>query len=80
MLHTLARLSHPLAALLVARTVPMLIRRQRPDGLWPADDAADPHASQRDEEAISPDSPEVITSFRVLRALRRFGFLDMLRP
>jgi len=80
MLHTLARLSHPLAAFLVARTVPLLLRRQRPDGLWPPDDAAAPQAGRADEGPIPPNSPEEIASFRILRALERFGFLDMLRP
>lgn len=33
-MHHLARFSHPLAAFLVARTVPQLIRDQAEDGLW----------------------------------------------
>ena len=40
MLHNLVRLTHPLAALLVARTVPQLIRDQQDDGLWPEGDTA----------------------------------------
>jgi len=35
MLHNLARLSHPVAALSVAKTIPQLIRDQQGDGLWP---------------------------------------------
>ena len=38
-LENLARLSHPLAAFLVARTVPQLIRDQETSGLWPEGDA-----------------------------------------
>ena len=38
-LKNLARLSHPLAAFLVARTIPQLIRGQETSGLWPEGDA-----------------------------------------
>lgn len=38
-LENLARLSHPLAAFLVARTVPQLIRDQETSGLWPEGEA-----------------------------------------
>ena len=79
MLHNLARLSHPLAAFLVARTIPQLIRDQEEDGMWSG-------GRGRRNEDVVPGSGRYennlreVTSFRVLMALKRFSFLSSLVP
>jgi len=73
MLGFLARSTHPLAAFLVLRSVPHLIRAQRPDGLW--QEAALPHS----DRAFPPPTAEEST-FMLLSALQRFGFLEPLLP
>jgi hypothetical protein len=79
MLHNLARLSHPLAAFLVARTIPQLIRDQEEDGLWPGKrDHGDKTAIP--ESGIYENNPREVTGFRVLMVLKRFGFLKLLIP
>jgi hypothetical protein len=73
MLGFLSRLTHPLAAFLVLRSVPWLIREQGADGLW-------------EEKAIDPDGKgcpppaKAESSLLILRALKQFRFLDALRP
>jgi hypothetical protein len=73
MLGFLARFTHPLAAFLVLRSVPLLIRTQRPDGLW--------HEARLAylDESTPPPSPAEST-FLILSALKQFGFLDVLVP
>ena len=67
MFDLLGRIGHPLAAFLALRSVPRLIREQRPDGLW--------------EESWGRFPPGRETgSLMILTALAEFGFLDALRP
>jgi hypothetical protein len=65
-LNSLRRLSHPLAAFLVLRTVPHLIREQRPDGLW----------ADFGEHSLGGR----LASFRILRALKHFDLLEPILP
>jgi len=70
----LARSRCPLSAYLVLRTVPLLVRKQGPDGFW-----------QEEELPSDPKRPlEVPTkeesTFMILTALKTFGLLDALRP
>ena len=69
-LNSLHRLSHPLAAFLVLRTIPSLIREQQPDGLWGGEEGEEDQASTSRE----------LASFRILRALAHFDFLEDLLP
>ena len=79
MLSLLERFSTPVAAFAVLRSVPLLIRQQGSDGYWD---------ESRSEPLIQPGgkpcpwSPvaKETSTFMVLRALRKFGFLDRLRP
>jgi hypothetical protein len=73
MLGFLSRLTHPLAAFLVLRSVPWLIREQGEDGLWQE------KAITRDGKGCPPPVKEE-SSFLILRALKQFGFLDVLWP
>jgi hypothetical protein len=73
MLGFLARSTHLLAAFLVLRSVPRLIRAQRPDGLW--HEAPLAHS----DKAFPPLTAEGST-FMILSALQRFGFLELLLP
>jgi len=88
MLDQLRRLSHPLAAFLTLRTIPLLRRTQAEDGLW--DDAdllpgrprgGEPH---KRPQGLTPRTqglaPRELATFRILRALKEFGFLDRLLP
>ena len=61
--------SHAYAAFLALRSVPVLIRRQGKDGLW----------RERPIGKSPPPSQEE-SSFVILRALKKFGFLDALLP
>jgi hypothetical protein len=58
----------PLSAFLLLRSVPMLIREQGKDGLWEERPANDCPPPKREE-----------SSYLILKALRRFRFLDELR-
>ncbi len=73
MLGFLSRSTHPLAAFLVLRSVPHLIRAQHPDGLWQEEPLA--HSDQ----AFPPPTAEEST-FMILSALQRFDFLEPLLP
>ncbi len=65
----LASLNHPFAAFLVLRSIPLLIRRQGKDGLW----------QEKPIGRCPPPSKEE-SSFMILRALKKFGFLNALIP
>jgi hypothetical protein len=65
----LERTVHPLSALLVLRSIPMLIREQRKDGFW----------SERPTSSCPPPSKEE-SSYIILKTLKRFNFLEPLRP
>jgi len=69
----LERFAHPLSAFLILRSVPLLIRTQRPDGFW----QEEPIANQA--EQFPPPTREEST-FMILKALQKFGFLNALRP
>ena len=68
-LDVLARTDQPLAAFLVLRTVPWLIREQGADGLW---------QEGSDSCNVAPGKAE--SSLLILRALKRHGLLDALLP
>ncbi len=65
----LAGMIHPFAAFLVSRSIPVLIRKQGKDGLW----------SEKPVGRCPPPSKEE-SSFIILRALKKFGFLYSLLP
>ena len=66
--------SCPVAAFVALRSVPFLIRRQRHDGLWSEQDLT-PNMRFA-EHALSPE----VTTLSILRAFKRFGFIDALVP
>lgn len=73
MLGFLGRLSLPLAAFMVLRSVPMLIRTQEPDGMWqeqPLDT----------DGKLYPVPSKAESSYMILRALKALGFLEPLLP
>jgi hypothetical protein len=76
-LNILERLSHPLSAFLVLRSIPSLIAEQRPDGLWP-----DGKESPTEDAMSGPraDASRELAGLRILRALKRFGFLEATLP
>jgi hypothetical protein len=65
----LTGMTHPFAAFLVLRSIPALIRKQGKDGLW----------SEKPIRRCPPPSKEE-SSFMILLALKKFGFLDSLLP
>ena len=65
----LTNMSHAFAAFLVLRSIPVLIRRQGEDGLW-----------QEKPIGRCPPPTKEESSLMILRALKRFGFLDALIP
>ena len=67
----LERLATPLAAFAALRSVPVLIRRQGPDGLW--NEAHLPTAHPK-----TKPPPKEVTTFVVLKTLKKHGFLDAL--
>lgn len=80
-LDTLERHRVPLAVFAVLRSIPKLIRDQRPDGLWKEPDDVTPTAPWYGDllpggciPALRPET----SSFLILRALKRFGFLEAL--
>jgi hypothetical protein len=73
MLGFLARSTHPLAAFLVLRSVPLLIHSQGPDGLWH-------EAPPAYLDEITPPPTPAESTCLILSALDRFGFLDALVP
>jgi hypothetical protein len=73
MLGFLSRLTHPLAAFLVLRSVPWLIRAQGADGMW------EERAVETDGKGCPPPT-KAESSFLILCALKQFGFLGALRP
>jgi hypothetical protein len=76
-LNGLRRLSHPLSAFLVLRSVPSLIAEQRPDGLW-----SDGKESETEGAMSGPraDASREVSGLTILRALKRFGFLEATLP
>jgi len=72
----LARTKCPLSAFLVLRTVPLLLRSQRSDGLW----KEEPIPYIGGGERMVPVLEKEATTFMILPALKTFGFLDALRP
>jgi len=70
----LSRFRCPLSAFLALRTVPWLVRQQRPDGFW----QEEPLVSEPKKPLAVPAKEE--STFMILKALRMFGFLDALRP
>jgi hypothetical protein len=74
----LARARCPLSAFLVLRTVPLLVRQQRPDGLWKEDPI--PYIGGAREARMVPTLTKEAATFMILTALKTFGFLDTLRP
>jgi hypothetical protein len=69
MFHHLERCGHLLAAFLVLRSVPLLIRKQRDDGLWTDGDLG-----------CGSAMPPEVASFWIVRALHGAGFLRVLVP
>lgn len=67
----LERFAHSLSAFLILRSIPFLIREQRTDGFWQEKPRI------RGAEKIPLPKKEVST-FMILKALKRFGFLDAL--
>jgi hypothetical protein len=67
MFNFLSRFHHPLSAFLILRSVPLLIREQRPDGFW-----------EENQGKFPPDKE--VSTFMILTALRTYGFLDALMP
>lgn len=78
-LDNLRRLSHPLSAFLVLRTIPLLIREQQPDGFW-AERGTGPSSHEGMSQQIHNGAPRELVTLRILRALKRFGFLKALLP
>jgi len=82
-LDTLERHRGPFAEFAVLRSIPELIRDQRPDGLWREPDDVTPTAPWYGDllpgGRIPALSPEV-SSFLILRSLKRFGLLKHLLP
>ena len=73
MLGFLGRSTHPLAAFLALRSVPLLIRRQGEDGFWQEEPI-----DRKGQRWPVPTREE--STFMILRALRALGFLDTLLP
>jgi hypothetical protein len=69
----LSRFRCPLSAFLVLRTVPWLVRQQRPDGFW----QEEPLPSEPKKPLPVPAKEE--GTLMILTALKTFGFLDALR-
>ena len=70
----LARCRHPLSAFAVLRSIPLLIRKQRPDGLW--SEAEDGYNVGLHTELPTPSKEE--SSLFILQALQAQGFLERL--
>jgi hypothetical protein len=73
MLGFLSRYTHPLAAFLILRSVPLLMRTQGEDGFW----QEDPKVGI--QSAVSPPTKEQSTLL-ILAALQQFGYLEPLLP
>jgi hypothetical protein len=76
MFDSMERFRHPLSGFLILRSIPLLIRNQRPDGLW--------HEERKQRrlrflKEPAPPPPEVAT-YMILKALKRYGFLRALCP
>ena len=71
----LARCRHPLSAFAALRSVPLLIRKQRPDGFWSEDEPG--YNIGMHTELPTPSKEE--SSLLILQALHAHGFLDRLR-
>ena len=73
MFETLGRLKHPLAAFLVLRSIPLLIREQDAVGLWH-------EAPPRKGWSEMPAPCKAQSTLSIVRGLQAFGFLDTLLP
>ena len=71
----LARCHHPLSAFAVLRSIPLLIRKQRPDGLWSEHEEG--YNLGMNTELPTPSEKE--SSLLILQALHAHGFLERLR-
>ena len=80
MLVQLERFDTTVAALAVLRSVPLLIRQQGRDGLW--DESTFPQLPYPGGEPRLPWSvlPKETSTFVILKALAKFGFLESLLP
>jgi hypothetical protein len=70
----LERFVHPLSAFLILRSIPLLIRKQMPDGFW-QEELTTNQAGQK----FPPPTKEEST-FMILKALKKFNFLNALLP
>jgi len=70
----LERFVNPLSAFLILRSIPLLIREQRPDGFW----QEKPMINEGNKNFPLPTKEE--STFMILKALKRFNFLDALCP
>ncbi len=75
----LSLLTCPLAGFVVLRSVPLLIRTQDPQGFWSEGPDMAHQGWARSRPRLPCPSAET-TTLAICRALRRFGFLDKLRP
>ncbi len=80
MLSQLERFETSVAALAELRSVPLLIRHQGRDGLW--DESAFPPLPYPRAEPRQAWSvlPQETSTFVILKALAKFGFLESLLP
>ena len=69
----LERIRHPLAAFLVLRSIPLLIRSQKADGLW---ETQGKHEYRLPGYSLSKES----VTYMIVKALKAFGFLEALLP
>lgn len=74
---TLERCLHPLGALALLRSVPLLVRQQQPDGLW--DESKGGYTKGRNENWMPPPTPAE-GSFLILKALNAHNLLKPLLP
>jgi len=75
----LERLSSPLGSFLVLRSLPALIRTQQPDGFWKEPDDVVRQGWALSRSPLPPPTKEE-TTFAILKALKKFKFLDTLIP
>lgn len=76
----LSRLKHPLAPYLVLRTVPLLVRQQRPDGFWQEEEIPRLKYDNDPKKPVTSIPTKEESTFMILSALKAFGFLDTLLP
>jgi hypothetical protein len=76
MLSVLERFDCPLSAFVVLRTVPRLVRLQRPDGFW--HDVRPRPSDEPIPDTSSPPSAKEAGTYMILRSLKTFDFLESL--